>query len=371
MKRKSYKKMTRSRKTKGYPGIRRIIVLSIVLLVVLVGVYLLKGSSRADTVPDNTIVLSDVNSSGYNDYSGYKVNPQSGKVHIYIEVPNTPAGITQTHFSLFLIVNLRAHNFTCASGYVCDFKDGGYTGIESVYDYDASNNRSQVNFCVPLKTGDAGRGFVIGTLNFDPASAVHQDFSEDFRQDFYSAAVFAAGPCQEPPPDKWFGESSLEDTYHVVSVKADWGERGTGGCVGAECGGGDGDGNGGNGDGDGTGGTGTGDNGTGTGLGPSPRPGSAGNAGALATRHGSNPNSVPSATNQGNQQQPIVEPSPFFDGKLFTLGSNTSDSSNNKVINIGGFKIGYGWIYLLIGLAIAGVGGFFGWRLVKHRRERT
>ena len=111
-----------------------------------------------------------------------------------------------------------------------------------------------------------------------------------------------------------------------------------------------------------SGGTGTGTQGQGTGTGTSPSTGSGGGGGgSSATTQSDNPNSLPSSSDQGTEnKQPEVEPSPFFDGKLFAAGSDVYDNANS--VSIGGFRLGYGWFYLAGALVLLGVGGFFTWR---------
>jgi len=92
-----------------------------------------------------------------------------------------------------------------------------------------------------------------------------------------------------------------------------------------------------------------------------------GGGGSLAATPGDSSNSVPMSSDQGDSEQPKVEPSPFFDGKLFAAGSDASDIDTVKV---GGLKLGYGWLYLLGGLVAAGVAGFFGWKWWQGHRKK-
>jgi hypothetical protein len=111
--------------------------------------------------------------------------------------------------------------------------------------------------------------------------------------------------------------------------------------------------------GNGDGGTGTGTNGQGAGGG--------GGGGASATTEADKPNPLPSTASQGDTtEQPEVDPSPFFDGKLFAAGSDSDGSiSKDKTVEIGGLRIGYGWFYLL-GLVVVIAGSLatysFWWR---------
>lgn len=101
-------------------------------------------------------------------------------------------------------------------------------------------------------------------------------------------------------------------------------------------------------------------------AGSTPGTGSGG-GGSSSTTQSDNSNTVPSSSARGDQQQPEVGPSPFFDGKLFTAGSSTDDANT---VSVGSYRIGYGWFYLLIGLAIAGVGGFYGWNWWRMRNHK-
>lgn len=97
----------------------------------------------------------------------------------------------------------------------------------------------------------------------------------------------------------------------------------------------------------------TGDNGRSGGTG-------AGSGSTAATNLSNQPNSIPESSGLGEEKQPEIEPSPFFDGKLFAAGSDASEINS---VNVNGIKLGYGWFYLLGGLMLSVVGGFLGWRL--------
>ena len=131
----------------------------------------------------------------------------------------------------------------------------------------------------------------------------------------------------------------------------------------------------------GSGGTGGGSGGTGTGtIGAGPGPvgtnNNGGSNGAAATTAADNPNTIPSPTNQGDiAKQPEIKPSPFFDGKLFGIGSDSDPATqNDKTISIGGLRIGYGWLYLLglLALVASVAAGYFLWwrRLPVKERAR-
>ena len=108
-------------------------------------------------------------------------------------------------------------------------------------------------------------------------------------------------------------------------------------------------------------GTDDGNNGTGTGSGSS-----AGGGGSSATNQSAEPNPLPADGAQGDEtKQPKIEPSPFYDGKLYEPGSDLDDQTFGT-ISIAGHKFESGLFYLTGGLAVLGVSGFFGWR---HRRR--
>lgn len=90
--------------------------------------------------------------------------------------------------------------------------------------------------------------------------------------------------------------------------------------------------------------------------GTSPNRVTGGGGGASATTQGDDSSPLPSSVKQGDQDQTVIEPSPFFDGKLFAAGSNASDST--KAVSVGGFKLGLGWVYLGGLAAVLALGGF-------------
>jgi len=116
----------------------------------------------------------------------------------------------------------------------------------------------------------------------------------------------------------------------------------------------------------GSGGAGTGTNGQGSGVG--------GGGGSSATIEADKPNATPAATGQGDAtEQPEVEPSPFFDGRLFSIGSDSDGSiEKDKTVGIGGLRIGYGWL-IVVGLLLVGLAGYFFWwrRLAPEEQLRV
>lgn len=112
--------------------------------------------------------------------------------------------------------------------------------------------------------------------------------------------------------------------------------------------------------------------GPGSGSGPSdssgkstaqnPSSGGGGGGGSTANKQDDEPNTLPSTSPQGTKdEQPKVEPSPFFDGKLFAIGSDV-DTEDIQGISVAGQKFGFGWVYLVGASVLLAVGGFFGQR---------
>jgi len=91
---------------------------------------------------------------------------------------------------------------------------------------------------------------------------------------------------------------------------------------------------------------------------PNPTPGPAGGGGSSAITQGDQPNSIPSSSDQGDNEQPKLEPSPFFDGKLFAAGSDAPETDS---LTVSGVKLGYGWFYLGGVLTVLAVAGFLSW----------
>lgn len=109
----------------------------------------------------------------------------------------------------------------------------------------------------------------------------------------------------------------------------------------------------------------------GQGSGKSPDPGAGGGGGgSSATSQSSQPNTIPSTSNQGDdKKQPKIEPSPFFDGRVFAAGSE-ADIQNPNTISIAGHKFSYGWLYLLGLPIVLGIAGWFGWRWWQKNMPR-
>jgi hypothetical protein len=108
-----------------------------------------------------------------------------------------------------------------------------------------------------------------------------------------------------------------------------------------------------------TGPDGSGPEGSGPGPGPSGRSG--GSAGSTAKTQANQPNPIPDASAQGEEKQPEIEPSPFFDGKQYEPGSD-STSSINSVASASRQILG-NWPYILVAFAMIGAGvGYWLWR---------
>lgn len=95
---------------------------------------------------------------------------------------------------------------------------------------------------------------------------------------------------------------------------------------------------------------------------PSHSSGGGGGGGSIAIKQDDEPNTLPSTSPQGTKdKQPKIKPSPFFDGKLFAIGSDP-DTEAIQGVTIAGQKFGFGWVYLVGALILLAVGGFFGQR---------
>lgn len=84
----------------------------------------------------------------------------------------------------------------------------------------------------------------------------------------------------------------------------------------------------------------------------------------VATTISPQPNPVPTPTAQGTQTEPpVVQPSPFYDGKEYTRDSAPDSLASVTVHHSNGT-----WWYILSGMIIVGVAGFIYWR---RRVEKT
>jgi len=85
-----------------------------------------------------------------------------------------------------------------------------------------------------------------------------------------------------------------------------------------------------------------------------------GGGGSTANTQANQPNTIPSATAQGEQKQPEVEPSPFFDGKEYEPGSTATRQS---AIAKAGATLSASWLYIVAGVvilsAVAGAGYWY------------
>lgn len=99
------------------------------------------------------------------------------------------------------------------------------------------------------------------------------------------------------------------------------------------------------------------DTGRGPGQGDNESTGSSGGGGSSANRQGNNPNSIPTASSQGNNAQTAIEPSPFYDGKQYERGTiNESVSNIGKAIGVKSLRPWH--LFVSAGMlgAIAGLG---------------
>lgn len=93
--------------------------------------------------------------------------------------------------------------------------------------------------------------------------------------------------------------------------------------------------------------------------------GSGGGGGATAKKQNDTPNSIPSSAARGeSDDQPELEPSPFYDGKQYDKGSD-SDSFAGTARSTGK-KLLSNW-YFVLGAAV--IGGIAGWVLWWWRRK--
>lgn len=92
--------------------------------------------------------------------------------------------------------------------------------------------------------------------------------------------------------------------------------------------------------------------------------GAGGGGGSDASRQADKPNTIPSAGEQGDaEEQPELEPSPFFDGQIFAAGSDT-DSLRGALTNTGR-SVAQNWPWVLGGTITIGAVGtlaFWWWK---------
>lgn len=102
----------------------------------------------------------------------------------------------------------------------------------------------------------------------------------------------------------------------------------------------------------------------GSGAGPGLNGSGGGSSGATANIQSNQSNPLPASSLQGDEKQPILEPSPFFDGKNYQPGSV---GSLVKSASLKDSVVGRGWLYLLL-IAVAVIGAlalYWYWRRKK------
>ena len=93
---------------------------------------------------------------------------------------------------------------------------------------------------------------------------------------------------------------------------------------------------------------------------------SSSSAASTASKQGATPNPIPAAAPQGEQKQPDIEPSPFYDGKQYTPGSSTTSAPAFAKANA---SILASWpiIILICICVIATIGGALYWYVLRRK----
>lgn len=89
-----------------------------------------------------------------------------------------------------------------------------------------------------------------------------------------------------------------------------------------------------------------------------------GSGGSSATTQSQQPNTVPSSSGQGDQNQAGIEPSPFFDGKQYEPGSDPDILGVNTTFSVAGHNLKFGWLFVLLVLIFGSV-AYFIWKKPK------
>lgn len=99
----------------------------------------------------------------------------------------------------------------------------------------------------------------------------------------------------------------------------------------------------------------------GSGVSPSPSGTGGGSSGASANIQSNQTNPLPANSLQGEQKQPVLEPSPFYDGKNYQPGSVSSGAMS---ASIGGGLASNSWMYvaLVVPMVVGGAGAYWYWR---------
>ncbi len=87
-----------------------------------------------------------------------------------------------------------------------------------------------------------------------------------------------------------------------------------------------------------------------------------------ATKQGQRTNSIPSSTSQGSNTTPTVaQPSPFYDGKQYTAGSDADKQSAVAFLHKATVAASYRWAIAIVTIAAISAGVTIWWRQ-SHRR---
>jgi len=101
-----------------------------------------------------------------------------------------------------------------------------------------------------------------------------------------------------------------------------------------------------------------------SGSGPTGSGPSGGSSGSTANKQSDQPNSLPSSSSQGEQNQQAVEPSPFFDGKEYAPGSSVG---RDDIVKSGLARF-TSWPYLLgAAVMISGIAAAFYWYRLRKK----
>lgn len=101
---------------------------------------------------------------------------------------------------------------------------------------------------------------------------------------------------------------------------------------------------------------------------PSPQTAPTTSAGGTATKQSEDPAPTPSTASQGSApEQAKAEPTPFFDGKLFAIGSDNDEHAFSSLLTSYNKKLAIGW-YVVVMILILIVGSFvFSYSRQKRR----
>lgn len=342
-KKTAVKKSKRQSWLARHTKLMRFMVAAIVVsTVAFAGSYIvLRSNAQVDSAPDNAITISSGGSRGLIDF-------KKGSVPLYVYLPpavyttpedhytrNNPQQIPTWHLSLRIGMNVKVTNIVCATGYTCQVDSSSYSGPSS---QSAINNgqMQSLYLCVNLTKPDYGKNLTIMTFIVDASTAVTNTANG---RDWIIIPSAEQGACltpaqlsSNPAETGWSNQTHDHRTYGYQDAQGAggyyslfgwsmgaWGVSPSTAPGGAPGGAGNGEGTG-----DGSGGTGTGSDGTGNGDG--------GGGGSSATQQSNESTAIPESTSQGSQnEQNVIDPSPFYDGKLFVPGSDESWVSTEKL----------------------------------------